>query len=428
MLEAGPLLGVRAAALLRSAILGFCISLAPPTWAQAALPDAPTRADAELAAERAKAAHLTPNRPPHSEEIFDRLEANVINRVFIPEGFSIAVGGLPTGGGFSLGPRYTFNHLLRDRLVWDSSVIGSTQLWWRGQTSFAFPHLAGDHLAASVRSAYEDAASLEYYGEGSNSSHADKSNFRREFTTAQAELSVHDPARRLEAGYRVGGLLVNVGPGRRDSPPSTTLLFNEANTPGLERQSNFLTGTGFFTLDLTRKGFNDPSGLQVDALETQFWDQSRNAYGFTVLRTQASYRFTFLNGLRTLAFKVRNETAFHSAGNTVPFYLQPTLGGPNDLRGYNRYRFYDNGSSLVTAEYHWTVAQTLELALFADGGNVYGRPGLIGLRDARGDGGIGVRFKNKDATILRFDVGASPEGAKAWFVFTPVFAKLARPF
>jgi hypothetical protein len=44
--------------------------------------------------------------------------------------------------------------------------------------------------------------------------------------------------------------------------------------------------------------------------------------------------------MRTLAFRAPNETTFHADGQQVPFYLQPTLGGPNDLRGYERYRFY----------------------------------------------------------------------------------------
>jgi hypothetical protein len=52
------------------------------------------------------------------------------------------------------------------------------------------------------------------------------------------------------------------------------------------------------------------------------------------------------------------------------------------------------------------------MALFGDGGNVYGRPGLIGVRDLRGDGGFGVRFKNKQQEIMRLDVGFSPEGVK----------------
>jgi hemolysin activation/secretion protein len=79
-------------------------------------------------------------------------------------------------------------------------------------------------------------------------------------------------------------------------------------------------------------------------------------------------------------------------------------------------------------EYRWPLAQVLEMAVFADGGNVYQRPGLIGLRHTRGDGGFGFRFKKKEATFMRLDMGISPEGVQAWFVFNPVFEKHSHSF
>ena len=132
--------------------------------------------------------------------------------------------------------------------------------------------------------------------------------------------------------------------------------------------------------------------------------------------------------MRTLIFRLRNETAFARDPQDVPFYLQPTLGGPDDLRGYDRYRFYANGNSVATGEYRWSITQTFEMAIFGDGGNVYTRPGLIGFRDLRGDGGFGLRFKNKQASVMRLDVGFSPEGVHVWFVFNDIFGKLSRIF
>jgi hypothetical protein len=32
------------------------------------------------------------------------------------------------------------------------------------------------------------------------------------------------------------------------------------------------------------------------------------------------------------------------AGSVVPFYVQPTLGGPDDLRGFRRFRFRDDNA------------------------------------------------------------------------------------
>jgi hypothetical protein len=379
-------------------------------------------------AEKAKAQSLSPVAPSHGEQDFDRFEEKVFNPLINPNGLTFQLGGLPTGGGFSLGPRYIRRDWLQEHLISDSYLVGSTKKWYKGQSTLDFVGLMNNHLELTAAGAYQNAASMPYYGEGSNSSKANQSDFRSEFTSAHFGGQFHFLDQKLSAGYSVGGLLVNVGPGDLGGWPSTDKIFSEANTPGLEKQSNFITGTASITADLTTPSFSNPKGLILEAQDTQFWDQSGNNSSFHLLQTQATYYVPFINGMRTLAFRARNETTFHADGQQVPFYLQPTLGGPDDLRGYERYRYYDNGSSLLSGEYKWSVAGSVEMALFGDGGNVYSRPGLIGLRQLRGDGGFGVRFKNKQQEIMRFDVGFSPEGVKIWFVFNDAFGRLYRSF
>ena len=387
----------------------------------------PTRSGAIVDAEKLKARSLAPVAASHGEQEFDRFEERIINPIINPNGLTPKLGGLPTGGGFSLGPRYVRRDLLREHLISDSYIVGSTKKWYRGASSLDFVGLMDNHLEFLADGAYENAASMPYYGEGSNSLKANQSDFRREFTTAHLGGQVHILHQKLSAGYAVGGLLANVGPGDSDWP-STDKLFNEANTPGLQKQSNFITGTASIKADLTTPSFTNPKGLILEANDTQFWDQNGNHSNFHRLQTQATYYVPFINGMRTLAFRARNETTFHDADHQVPFYLQPTLGGPNDLRGYERYRYYGNGSSVLSGEYRWSVAGSLELAIFGDGGNVYSRPGLIGLRELRGDGGFGVRFKSKQQEIVRVDLGVSPEGVKIWFVFNNAFGKLYRSY
>jgi hypothetical protein len=378
--------------------------------------------------EKAKEKALSPVAPSHGEQEFDGLEEKVVDPLIKPNRLTFKSGGLPSGGGFSLGPRYIRRDWLHEHLISDSYLVGSTRKWYKGQSTLDLVGLMDNHLQFTAAGSYQNAASMPYYGEGPNSSKDNQSDYRSEFTSAHFGGQFHFIDQKLSAGYSVGGLLVNVGPGDRGGWRSTDQIFNEANTPGLEKQSNFITGTASLTANLTTPSFSNPKGLILEAQDTQFWDQSGNNSSFHLLQTQATYYVPFINGMRTLAFRARNETTFHADGQQVPFYLQPTLGGPNDLRGYERYRYYDNGSSLLSGEYKWSVAGSVEMALFGDGGNVYSRPGLIGLRELRGDGGFGVRFKNKQQEIMRFDVGFSPEGVKVWFVFNNAFARLYRSF
>ena len=387
-----------------------------------------SRTSGIIDAEKARAKSLSPVEASHGEQEFDRFEEKIVDPLINPNGLTYQLGGLPTGGGFSLGPRYIRRDWLREHLTSSTYLVGSTKKWYKGQSSLDFVGLMDNHLEFTAAGAYQNAASMPYYGEGPDSNKDNRSDFRSEFTSAHFGGRFHLLDQKLSAGYSMGGLLVNVGPGDLGNWPSTDKVFNEANTPGLEKQSNFITGTTSITADLSSPSFSNPKGLVLEAQDTQFWDQSGNNSSFHLLQTQATYYVPFINGMRTLAFRARNETAFHADGQQVPFYLQPTLGGPNDLRGYERYRFYDNGASVLSGEYRWSVAGSLEMALSGDGGNVYGRPGLIGVRDLRGDGGFGVRFKNKQQEIMRLDVGFSPEGVKVWFVFNDVFGRLYRSF
>ncbi len=237
------------------------------------------------------------------------------------------MGGLPTGGGFSIGPRYIRRDLLREHLVFDSNAVGSTKKWYGATTSFDFVNLLDGHFEVKVDGGYQNAASMPFYGEGPDSSKDARSDFRREFTTTHLDGLGHFFGQKLTAGYSLGGLLVNVGPGDLGNWPSTDSIYTEANTPGIQKQSNFLTGTSIVDLDLTHPSYDSLSGLDVEANDTQFWDQSGNHSSFHRLQTQATYSIPFWNGMRTLAFRARNETTFHGADQQVPFYLQPTLGG-----------------------------------------------------------------------------------------------------
>jgi hypothetical protein len=387
-----------------------------------------SRAQVVADAEQEKAKRLEPQEAPRGERKFDHIEREILGPIFNTNGPSLKFGGIPTGGGFSLGPQYTRQDLLADHLTSNIYVAGSTRKWYGGAASLDFHDLLNGHLELRADGGYQNAASVWYFGEGPDSSKSNKTDFRREFTTAHFSALGHLFDQKLTVGYTAGGLLVNVGPGDLSGTPSTDQLFTEADTPGLVHQSNFITGTSTIKLDLSRPGFSNPRGLKLEADDSQFFDQSGNQANFHLLQTQAAYYVPLTNGMRTLVFRVRNQTAFAKVPQAVPFYLQPTLGGPDDLRGYDRYRFYGNGTSVASLEYRWSISQTLEMAIFGDGGNVYQRPGLIGFRDLRGDGGVGFRIKNKQATVMRFDIGVSSEGVNVWFVFNDAFGKLSRIF
>ena len=79
----------------------------------------------------------------------------------------------------------------------------------------------------------------------------------------------------------------------------------------------------------------------------------------------------------------------------VPFYLQPTLGGPDTLRGYRFNRFYGNNSTMATAEYRWDASPILQMVAFADGGKVFNNWQQWNFHNIETDVGFGLRFRGR---------------------------------
>jgi outer membrane protein assembly factor BamA len=109
--------------------------------------------------------------------------------------------------------------------------------------------------------------------------------------------------------------------------------------------------------------------------------------------------------------------SFPNGTNQVPFYLQPTLGGSDDLRGFRSYRFYDDNLLVVNAEYRWEAFSGLDVALFFDAGKVTPKRSQLNFHDLETSVGFGLRFNAQNRTFLRIDTGFSHEGFQVWLKF-----------
>lgn len=97
-----------------------------------------------------------------------------------------------------------------------------------------------------------------------------------------------------------------------------------------------------------------------------------------------------------------------SAGNSAPFYMLPSLGGGNTLRGYHDYRFHDRQLLVANAESRWALFTHVDAAAFVDAGNVAARVGDLNLDKT--SYGAGLRVHSRTSTLVRLDVAHSREG------------------
>ena len=103
-----------------------------------------------------------------------------------------------------------------------------------------------------------------------------------------------------------------------------------------------------------------------------------------------------------------------SPGQTAPFFLLPTVGGSDTLRGFQQYRFRDNNILLSSVEYRHEILPVMDLVAFGDAGKVFPEAGQLALSQLEGSAGLGGRFKLRGRMFMGLDVGWSREGVRLW--------------
>jgi hypothetical protein len=200
-------------------------------------------------------------------------------------------------------------------------------------------------------------------------------------------------------------------------------VFGPAQAPGVDVQSNYLIAGCSGEIVLLDFKDDPHRGTTTMAAFDRYQAENHPVFSFNRLSVAGEQYIPFLNGKRVIALREGAELSFHSDGQVVPFYLQPTLGSDTELRGFRRYRFYDENSVAFTGEYRWEISMGFDAALFADFGQVFHRPREIFSTGMEGSAGFGFRFKNENrrSEVARLDFGFSREGAQVWLRFGKLF-------
>lgn len=340
-------------------------------------------------------------------------------------GLRAKVGNMVTGGGFALGPEYFRNDLFHGRLNVRSAAQVSTRGFYKMDGQATLPSLAGGKAYLDFYTVHHNYGGINYYGPGPDSTKGGRSTYRLEDTSLELTAAVQ-PVRSIKLGATVGYLWVNTGPGTDRRFISADRIFTPAQVPGIDRQSNFFRNSVFLQHDTRDNPGGPKAGRNVLFQYTWFDDRKLDAYNFRRLDAEVQQFLPFLN--RTHGFGLRAKTTLTEGdGNqSAPFYLQPILGGSDDLRGYRPFRFRDRNMMVYNAEYRWEVFAGMDGVIFADAGKVFGRRGAFNFKELESTVGFGMRFNARNATFLRVDVGFSHEGFQVWFKFNDLFAQ--KPF
>ncbi|MFZ0429924.1 MAG: BamA/TamA family outer membrane protein [Acidobacteriota bacterium] len=347
-------------------------------------------------------------------------------------GFYPRVAWISTGSGPALGVRYW-----KPSAIGSLDVLGSAYYSWRryqfydlqlgliphrGETippdSFATEGVdqLGDvdrqgfsrlKLYGTVR--FRDRTDDSFYGLGPDSQRSARLRYR-----------VKDSLGELATGYQFSdhfgftvkaGYLENSLACGRSTP---TLCANlptpvPSGTPSPPHYFRFRSNALFDYRD----DFGLPHKGLLWAIGWDKWDNvnAGNRFNFNLFATDLRGYVPLGGRAHTLALRGVAIYTDPAAGNRVPFFLQPSLGGGDTLRGYDPFRFQGDKLMLAQAEYRWEASRWLELALFGDTGTVAVQGSRLSVDKLKSDWGFGFRFKTAHSILLRIDEAFSNEGA-----------------
>jgi hypothetical protein len=336
------------------------------------------------------------------------------------EGFYPKLGSLAVGSGFTYGAGFRDRDLFDDKGRLDLWAARSVRGYWATEARITFPELAANYLHLESWVAHRDYPEEDYFGLGPDSNRSDRTSYAIESERIGALAGVR-PLSKALVGGGVEYLNPRLGPGQDDRFPSIEEIFDPITAPGLGQSVDYLRSIAFLEVDY-REPRNARRGGWYRVEFSHVDDRTTGTYTFNRVDTDLRQFVGFLADRRVLAARLFLSTSDTDEGHIMPFYLMPTLGGNDTLRGFREYRFRGPHAILVQGEYRFEVWSGLDVALFYDAGKVAEKRSDLDFSDLERDYGFGFRFNTNAGIILRVDAAfGSKDGKHLYIVWGGVF-------
>jgi hypothetical protein len=381
---------------MRALLVGFmlvCASAIPEVYAQAPQ----TRAEALAREREEKAQDLEPPERSRLERALMALEnERLFERVLNPaEGLYPKIGNVTAGSGFAIGPAYRRPAVIGDEVHFSAFAMGSIQKYWMIDTRLTMPELARGRVFADVHARKYDFPEEDFFGLGPDS--------RREDETAYGLRSADFGG---TAGVRLAPWL-SFGSSLEYMTPRITVL---------GPQPDFIRSEVSAEINTREPRGNPRQGLRYALAFQRFDGRDGSQFDFDRVEADVQHYISLYKQRRVLALRGFASMSDASSGGEVPFYLMRTLGGPDDLRGFRRFRFRDRNVLLLQAEYRWEIFTAVDGAIFYDAGKVAARAEDLNFSNLESDYGIGFRFGTRNGVFLRIE-GAFGSSGGAHYIF-----------
>jgi Omp85 superfamily domain len=383
-----------------------------------------TRAEEDRARREAKTIRLVPERRSKIEAVLYKIDEDlVVQRIFNPpRGIHARVGGIGEGAGFGGGPGYQFIGVPFDLRT---SAAASVKGYFIAEGSLRFAGTQSEDLYTwangpfvEVYARRRDSPQEDFYGLGPDSLEDNRSNFALRDTFVRVTPAVRRGY--LTAGVNLGYLDPSIRSGTDTSMPSTDEIFGTEEVPGLDAQPAFGVIEPFVEFATLDRAIDDRAGGRYRVTFTHYADRDLDQFSFNRWDIDLRQFIPFVHDTHTLALRAWVSSSDPSDGDSVPFYLQPTLGGSRSLRGFRTFRFRDRSALLLQGEYRWRINEFVTGALFYDTGAVAAELDDIGRLER--DYGFGLRAGSRATVAFRVDVAfGGREGTRVLVRFDDAF-------
>jgi hypothetical protein len=390
-----------------------------PVSSVASAQEAQTREEADRQRREQQAQKVTPYQPNGLERALDFAEDKAIF-ILDREGIHPQLGSLTTGSGFAYGVGFRDRDLFSNRGAMEIWAAGSIKRYWATEARMTFPRLAHNHLHLEAWGSRRDYPQENFFGIGPDSNRDDRSDYAIRTDHVGGRAGVR-PVEHLLVGGDAEYLKPRLGAGKNDRFPDVPVVFPPSEVPGINSRSDFMRTAAFVEVDYRQPIYPKKGGWY--RFDFSHYDD-RTTDQFTFNRFDADVRqfFGFLAGRRVIATRLFVSTSDTEAGQTMPFFLMPTLGGNDTLRGFREYRFRGPHAILAQAEYRWEIWSGFDGALFYDAGKVADVRSDLNFKDLESDYGIGFRFNTNNGVMFRVDAAfGSTDGNHLYIVVGGTF-------
>ena len=336
------------------------------------------------------------------------------------EGVHPKLGSLTTGSGFAYGVGFRDRDLFSNKGAVEVWAAGSIKRYWATEARLTFPRLANNHLHLEAWGSHRDYPQENFFGLGPESNRDDRSDYAIRTNHLGGRAGVR-PVDHLLVGAGMEYLEPRLGAGQNDGYPDVPALFPPSEVPGIDSRSDFIRSAAFVEVDY-REPINARKGGWYRFDFSHYDDRTTDQFTFNRFDADIRQFFGFLAGRRVIALRLAASTSDTEAGQTMPFFFMPTLGGNETLRGFREYRFRAPHAILAQAEYRWEIWSGLDGALFYDAGKVADQRSDLNFKDLESDYGVGFRFNTNSGVMFRVDAAfGSKDGNHLYIVVGGVF-------